>query len=71
MATLSPQVRVVHEASVPGDRKTLKVDAFIPASLAVIFLGLTVYFKSIGGYRRVSLIPEEVGAHGSEETAVA
>jgi hypothetical protein len=62
LAKLSPQVRVVHEASVQGDRKTLRADAFIPASLAVIFLGLTVYFRSIGGYRRVSFIPEKAEA---------
>jgi DHA2 family metal-tetracycline-proton antiporter-like MFS transporter len=71
LATLSLEVRAVHEASVQGDRKTLKVDAFIPASMAVIFLGLTVYFKLIGGYRRVSFIPEKAGVHDNEETVVA
>jgi len=54
LAPLSPRARVVHEASVAGDRKTLKADAFIPASLALLFLGLSFYFQSIGGYRRVS-----------------
>ena len=38
-----------------GDRATLKADAFIPAALAVIFLGLMLYFKSIGGYAVVHL----------------
>jgi len=51
---LSPQARLVHEASVAGDRKTLKADMFIPASLALIFLGLLIYFTSLHGYRRAS-----------------
>jgi len=49
---LSPAQRAVHEASVAGDRKTLKVDALIPAFLAVIYFGLLLYFRFTGGYRR-------------------
>jgi len=50
---LSPEARAVHNAGVSGDRSTLKVDAAIPATLAAIFLGLAIYFRSIGGYRRL------------------
>ena len=39
-----------------GDRKTLKVDAYVPAALAAIFLVLLLYFRSVGGYRRVSIV---------------
>ena len=39
--------RVVYEASVAGDRRTLKTDALIPAALAVIFLGLLVGSKRV------------------------
>ena len=43
------------EASIIGDRKTLKADSFIPVTMAVIYLLLLVYFKSIGGYKAVRL----------------
>jgi len=38
-----------------GDRRTLAADAFVPAAMAVIYLGLLLWFKSIGGYRAVHL----------------
>ncbi|MEM9080903.1 MAG: MFS transporter [Verrucomicrobiota bacterium] len=38
-----------------GDRKTLKSDALIPATMAVIFLGMLLYFKSIGGYKPLTV----------------
>jgi hypothetical protein len=38
-----------------GDRDTLNVDAFIPATMAVIYLGLLVYFAASGGYKRVEM----------------
>ncbi|MEM9015473.1 MAG: MFS transporter, partial [Verrucomicrobiota bacterium] len=43
------------EASIQGDRKTLRADAFIPAVMAVIYLLLLLYFKAKGGYRTVSI----------------
>lgn len=42
-------------ASQTGDRKTLKADSWIPATMAAIFLLLVLYFKSIGGYRPVKI----------------
>lgn len=38
-----------------GDRKTLKADSFIPALMAIIYLALMLYFRSIGGYKAVHL----------------
>jgi MFS family permease len=38
-----------------GDRATLKADSYIPATMAVIFLLLLIYFKSIGGYRPLTM----------------
>jgi len=38
-----------------GDRRTLTADAFIPAAMAVIYLVLLLWFRSIGGYRAVHL----------------
>jgi hypothetical protein len=49
--TLTPAERTVHDASITGDRKTLKYDSFIPATMAVIYLLLLLYFKTIGGYK--------------------
>ena len=47
--------KALADASIVGDRKTLKADAFIPATMAVIYLLLLIYFKSIGGYRPVKI----------------
>jgi len=47
--------KAVHAASIEGDRRTLKADAYIPASMAVIYLLLMLYFKSIGGYKPVAI----------------
>jgi len=52
---LSETDRALIDASLEGDRKTLVADAAIPATLLVIFLGIMVYFISIGGYRPLRL----------------
>ena len=51
------------DASIVGDRETLKADAFIPAAMAVIYLLLFLYFKSIGGYRPVHIDGPGAGRH--------
>ncbi len=45
--------KMVQDASIAGDRKTLIADSAIPAAMAVIFLLLLLYFKSIGGYKPI------------------
>jgi len=65
---LTPVEKKVHEASIEGDRKTLVADAFIPGAMAVIYLLLFLYFKSIGGYKTVT-IDEEDGDGGGGEAA--
>lgn len=52
---LSPQDRAVAEADLVGDRKTLIADSIIPATMAVIYLFLLIYFKAIGGYKAVNM----------------
>jgi MFS family permease len=47
--------KTVVAADQVGDRSTLKVDSFIPATMAVIYLILMIYFKSIGGYKPLSV----------------
>jgi len=65
MESLTPDDRTVLEASITGDRKTLVADSLIPATMAVIYLGLLVYFQSIGGYKPLHIdgSPKEQG-HG-------
>jgi MFS family permease len=53
----TPEQQAVVTASIAGDRKTLKADSVIPATLALIYLLLLVYFKTIGGYKPVHIIP--------------
>jgi MFS family permease len=47
----TPAQQTVVTADQEGDRKTLKADAYIPAAMAVIYLLILLYFKSIGGYK--------------------
>ena len=63
-AKRTPEQKAVAEASIAGDRKTLRADSFIPATMAVIYLLLLLYFKTIGGYKVVHL--EGVGAGESK-----
>ena len=53
--TRTPDQQTVAEASIIGDRETLKADAYIPAVMALVYLALFLYFKSIGGYRPLSI----------------
>ena len=52
-----------------GDRKTLKSDAVIPAVMALMFLGLVLYFKSIGGYKALSIEEDGDNSQGAKEPA--
>lgn len=54
-ATKTPEQKTVAEASIIGDRKTLKADSFIPVTMAAIYLLLFLYFKAIGGYKTVQI----------------
>jgi hypothetical protein len=58
-AQRSAEQQAVVTASIAGDRKTLKSDAFIPATMAAIYLLLLLYFKAIGGYKPVHIVPVE------------
>ncbi len=59
-ATLSTEELNVVDASIAGDRKTLVADSFIPATMATIYILLLIYFKTIGGYKPVT-IADDVG----------
>jgi MFS family permease len=51
----SEEQKAIVKANQAGDRATLKADSFIPMTMAVIYLCLLIFFKSIGGYRTVKL----------------
>ena len=51
----TPAQAAIVAADQQGDRRTLKADSFIPGIMAVIFLGILLYFKSVGGYRVIRI----------------
>jgi len=55
VGTRTPDQKAVVDASITGDRRTLKADSFIPAAMATIYLLLLLYFKAAGGYKAVHL----------------
>jgi len=55
----SPEQEAIVMADQTGDRKTLTADSFIPLSMAVIYLLMLLYFKSIGGYKAVHIDEEK------------
>lgn len=61
--------QILADASIIGDRKTLKADAYIPATMAVIYILLLIYFKTIGGYKALQITPEQAagGVKGPAE----
>ena len=58
----TPDQQTVAEASIVGDRETLKADAFIPLTMAIVYLALFLFFKSTGGYRAVHIETAAAGA---------
>jgi MFS family permease len=54
-AVKTPEQQLVSQASIIGDRETLKADSYIPAAMAAIYLLLFLYFKAIGGYKPIHI----------------
>jgi MFS family permease len=52
--------KAVADASIAGDRQTLKADSFIPATMACIYLLIFLYFKAIGGYKPAQIDMEKI-----------
>ena len=59
-ASRTTEEKTVVDSSIAGDRKTLTVDSFIPATMAVIYLLIFLYFQSTGGYRPVTVVEEQM-----------
>lgn len=71
LAKLGPEERAVHESSIKGDRKTLVADSFIPATMALIYLLVLLYFKTIGGYKPIHIVPLAEASSQSKPPAPA
>lgn len=50
---------VVDAAGLYGGRMALKLTSIIPAVMALFYLGLLIYFRSIGGYRALTITGEQ------------
>jgi MFS family permease len=50
-----PEFNVVKEAGIFGGRMALKCTAVVPATMAIGYLLLVLYFRAIGGYKQVEL----------------
>jgi len=53
----SPTQIAAIDSDLKGNRRTLKADSFIPATMAAIYLLLFLYFRAIGGYKPVHIVP--------------
>jgi MFS family permease len=58
----TPEQQEVHAADLDGGRGALKTTALVPATMALLYLGLIVYFKATGGYKALHVgVDEETG----------
>ncbi|MEM1067963.1 MAG: MFS transporter [Planctomycetota bacterium] len=67
-ATAAEDKPPVEEATLHGSRMALKLTAIVPAVMAVCYLLLILYFKSIGGYKALTVDMEETTALGTGES---
>lgn len=65
-AERTPEEQQVHAADLHGGRMALQVTAALPATMAVSFLLLMLYFKAKGGYKQVHI---EGTGEGAREAA--
>ncbi|MCC9600071.1 MFS transporter [Stieleria sp. JC731] len=59
VANADTDIPAVQASYLYGGRQALTLTAYVPAMMAVGFLGLMIYFKSIGGYKVITLGGEE------------
>ncbi len=55
-ATAETDAGLVTDASLYGGRMALKITAMVPATMALIYLGMVLYFKTQGGYKPQILV---------------
>lgn len=56
ISTLPPKDQAVARSDLKGDRRTLVADSFIPMAMAVIYLLILLYFRTIGGYKPIHIV---------------
>ena len=56
-------------ATIEGSRMALKLTAIVPATMAVLYLLLILYFKATGGYKALEVTGEQAsgGVNGPME----
>ncbi len=61
--------QIVKDANIYGGQQALKITAAVPATMAVCYLLLVMYFVSKGGYKQIHLTGEQVsgGVEGPQE----
>jgi hypothetical protein len=59
--TATPDQEKVVNAYIEANRQTLRVDSFIPGTMAVIYLCIFLYFSAIGGYKALHVGEEITG----------
>ena len=68
---LTDTEKALVEANIEGSRETLRVDSAIPATMAVIYLLMFIYFQAIGGYKAVHVGDElQQAKMGAEPAAL-
>ena len=58
---------IVEEAAIYGGRTALKLTAYVPATMAVLFLCLIIGFRATGGYKAV-ILEESPESEGTAES---
>ena len=71
---LAADGKVVQSSYNSGGRRALRLTAYVPAGMTVGFLILLLYYKSIGGYKVLSLADDDsgddAGGDGAEATGI-
>ena len=57
----STDFKAVQDSYLYGGRQALKLTSYIPAAMAIGFLGLLIYYRAIGGYKVINLDGTEEG----------
>jgi MFS family permease len=65
-AVRTPAEVQVHDADLYGGRMALRLTAAIPATMAILYLALILYFRAKGGYKQVHI---EGSGHQAKEVA--
>ena len=65
MKNAGKDFKAVQDSYLFGGRRALTMTSYIPAAMAVGFLGLLIYYRAIGGYKVIHLD----GSEDSHEAA--